>query len=49
MASTFCVNSRFNVRVRRDTGIYRLVVNDLVGVQVVHGVQSLERLEKLPI
>ena len=40
---------RLNVRVRRDRGVYRLLVYDLDGVQVVLGVKSLGRLEKLLI
>ena len=38
-----------NVRVCLNTGIYRLAVYDLDSNQVVLGVQSLRRLENLPI
>ena len=43
------VNHRLNVRVRRDTGFYLLVVHGLGGVQVVFGAQSLEKFENLLI
>ena len=49
VSNFYRANHRFNVRIRRDTGIYCLLVNDLGGVQVVLGVQSLERLENLLI
>ena len=34
---------------RHDTGIYRLVVYDLIGVEVLLDVQSLEKFETLLI
>ena len=43
------VNHSLNVRVRRDTGFYLLVVHSLGGVQVVFGAQSLEKFENLLI
>ena len=44
-----CVNHKLSARVRHDTRFYRPVVDDLDGIQVVLGVQSLERLENIPI
>ena len=43
----FRVNRKLNVRVRRDTGIYRLVVKDIDCVQVVLCVQSLAGLKNI--
>ena len=40
-----CVNRRLNIRANRETGIFRLVVYDLDGVQVVHGAQRLKDLK----
>ena len=43
------VNHQLNVRVRHGTRIYRLVVQDLNGIQTVFGVKSPEQLQSLLI
>ena len=42
----FC-RINYRLKVRHDTGIYRLVVLDFGGVQSVLALQSLEKLENL--